>query len=186
MKARIYAGGGVLKAGVGTAGDFYVPSSSVVAIGSNGAPDTVTKTMRIPHTAAQLGSVLGSTSGNILHYSGMITPATTGIESYAMAGVILPIGATITRVAAKMYRGNVSSTAIARFRRVDEEAGGALLATLTHTTTQWQTVSAVVNEVVGTGSYVFEIELEASTSNLFAGLTFMEVEYTVADYLTTL
>lgn len=141
----------------------------------------VAKTLRIPATKFVPGA---DTFGWTMIPNYFAASNTSGLFGYA--ALELPDGVTITGISARMNRGSVSDTAEVKLFRNDE-AGNVTLATLTHSTTGYQTVSsgALTEDTTGR-NYTVRADLNLNTLGNTALVGWVEVTYTADSFAQTI
>jgi hypothetical protein len=163
-------------------GSLYVPADQVVGVGSAGAPATITRTYRLPHSAfvpknmdaltrttrtnGQIGVTTAGGSANTQHYGWLLAAP----------------GVTLTRITARLYR----ETTTLENAQVVLLRGTTTIATLTHTGTGWQEVQVVLAEPA-TATTVYELAVTLRTdvstnSENRACLAWVELEYQRSSY----
>jgi hypothetical protein len=162
----------------------YVSPTATVAVGSVAAPSHLTKTLRVPY--AETVPLLSSYAWVYGNQGPWVTPADNSTAALAIVGtLVLPAGVTITAVRARMHRSAVGDLAEFVFYRGNNDDTQSILSTLTHSTTGWQTVSAVLNELTSElKQYFYTVVLQkaaAATPNTVR-YQWMEVDYNMPDY----
>lgn len=141
---------------------------------------TITKVLRVPFS--EMIPAVDTDTWNVT--GSAIRPNATLNTSNFMGSMVLPIGVTITNVSARLFRNTSSDTAFVLFVRGDSSGGaGSTLATLTHSTTGWQTISSGISELVDSGdSYFFNVELQSNSAAADSAFAWLEVTYSVPSY----
>lgn len=141
---------------------------------------SVAKTIRMP--AAELMPDENSMSWSMIF--GVLSPGALATAVFTGA-VVLPVGVTITAVRARLYRANTSATATCVLYELLDDGSNSALATLSHSTTGWQTVSASLSKLVGSSAFVTLITLDPDTAANDASVMWWEFDYTVPSYAKT-
>lgn len=183
VKATEVTTGKITKLGpnVEAESDLYIIATSSPKVGTVAAPGTVTKTLRIP--AAEL---IASTDAQSWTIAGdaAISPRVTGSAQSFFGSIVMPPGVTVTTLAANMNRTATSDSATCTIYKSPGSGGAtSTIATLTHSTTGWQTPSASVSEVVsGSNNYFFTVSLNSTTSVTDAKFSHLDITYTMPSY----
>lgn len=161
---------------------MYLPSTYTINVGTTGTPQTITKTIRVPH--AEFMPM--TTATDFVYSQEYLRPnSTSGTMDY-VATILVPPGVTLTEFASQLFRTSSSgaATASVALYRVDApSAGAATLALLTHSGSSWQTGTAAISQLVtSTQAYVATVSLRTSTSIVDARLADVTLTYTMPSY----
>lgn len=97
--------------------DIWVKSTDSIKVGSRGSSGTITKTLRIPHTAFEAG-----TTGSLFNKNLLYIHAANTAENNATAGAVFPPGVTITGFDALVYQGSTNDVFDVIFVRADAQS----------------------------------------------------------------
>lgn len=163
--------------------DVYVAAAKRIRVGTVASPSEITKTIRFHHAAF----VPERNTTSWLYTNTLIRPNTAAALQFFWAPVVLPKGVTIIAVRMRAYRQTAGTdTASIQLMRIASDAA-TTLATVTHDTTGWQTKEATgLSQLVGDDSYSVFLSLFGNgNGGLDARLQYVEIDYTVPDYLAT-
>ncbi len=167
-----------LKDDTEVAGDIWVLTSAVPAVGTPASPGSKTKTIKVPFAFLAPATDLVPFT-NAVNY---LRPRSSAFFITLQASVVIPPGVTITKVSTHHYRGATDDVAITKFTRITDSGGQSLLLTLTHSTTGWQTQTASISESVeSTEGFTVTVQLEGAPAN-DARFQYAEIEYTMPSY----
>lgn len=178
------AGEGNLSADIEAEGDIFIPAAFAPKIGTAAAPGVKTKTLRMPFSEFVPES---NTSNWIYNGNGYLHPGEANSGQGYVGTLLVPKGAIITKFRCQLYRETTSDSASFRVVSVPETGSSSGMFTPeAHTTTGWQTVTHTLAtpETVAEAIYIVQVSLFGPASSDDARLRWIEVEYTVADYVT--
>lgn len=165
-------------AGKETDDDLFVASTKTVKVGTVASPSSITKPLRI--TSAEVIPVGDTQLWSF--FDGYLHAGSSTVVLIARAAVLVPKGITLTTVRARLYRNSTSDVASAILIRVADDGTVTTLATLTHSTTGWQTVSASLSQLVGDEVYFLSISLDPNTNGTHVRFNWAEFDYTMPSY----
>lgn len=140
-------------------GTLFVDAAEDFAIGSEGAPDVYVLPILLPHTSF----IFPPQAGGEVYNAGFYSPVNL-ITLFAAATIVLPIGVTITSIALRSRRTNVTDVARVLCFRVDDIGVQTVLTTVTQATLGLQTTSAVLSETTTTERYALQMEITSTVA----------------------
>lgn len=173
----ISPGGEVFLGGSGTS------STQKVNIGTQSTPAAMQRIYRIPFAdfSPQTNAITYTKTG------GRLRPGTVNVQADFVAGLTLPLGATIISFGVRSYRGTTSDVANAS---IGKETDGSIstLVSANHATTGWSSPSTGLSEVVSSGVdvYLVSVTLQGVAAVANAQLSYAEIYVTVPDLNTGL
>lgn len=177
-------GGGRAHDRIDADGTMYVPGTTTIQVGTRDAAGTLTKTIRI--TSSQF---VGTAGDDVVHRPGFVESAAVQAIA-AFSGIAVPIGATIVKARARLYRESASDLAkvtlgtISDSPSVTDDLTGFVA--LIHATTGWDTVeSGTLAVTVSSETVAAALLLTPASERQDARLSWIEIDYTVPDYQTT-
>ncbi len=178
---------------------LYLPTTQALIVGTSGAPSVIPKSIAQSYAGMMpnIGGTTGSLSPNYWSINnGFLQGLTTGNARTDIweAPLVFPPGVTLTKFAATLYRA--STAALESVSVTLERSGGPVtgpvgIALLGNVASSWETVSAVVSQVVTSSQqYSVRVSLHAATSSdgvtLYPGYWGCSVDYQMPDYAKSL
>jgi hypothetical protein len=142
----------------------YLSTSATLAIRTSaGAAGAVAKSMTLPAAELLPSQSTNKWAFNVAYVSPLVASAAL-IELYG--SVVLPPGVTVTGVNARMYRSAAGKTAVTQLIKISETGTATVLCTLTHSTTNWQTVaSSAMSELTTGAGYTLQVGLKSTAGS---------------------
>lgn len=112
-------------------------------------------------------------------------PGAVGSTLDLTGGLPVPRGVALTSISARMYRNAVGDQAECTFARVTDSGVDSVLATLTHSSTSWQTVSATLSESASdTATYDYSALVELTSTGAVddARFRYIDLSYDAPSY----
>ena len=157
--------------------DLFIDATKTVQVGTVASPSVKTKTIRIP---AQ--ETIPSVDTEHWFIGGAFLTSNDLLSCSMMGSLVMPKGVTLTKVRARMYRNAVGDSAVTSVIRCDDNGNQSSVATLTHSTTGWQTVEFSLNQLIGDEMYSFVVTVDPVTNTDDARFLWFEAEYTMPSY----
>lgn len=165
--------------------DLFVLSTKTVKIGTVASPGVHTKTVRF--TAAMFVPADSAMQWAFNSNPVYLRPGAVNNQLVMRAGWIAPVGATLTVIRARVWENDAGDTAAVALNRMESDALTAIANLTAAASAAWQTLSASISESVTAGRhYDIDVTLQADESVNDARLQWVEIDYTVPDYKTTL
>lgn len=166
--------------------DVFLDAAKRVRFGTVDAPASITKTVRFP--AAELVPLNDSQQWSF--QNGVLRPGAAATTLDAFGALVLPKGATITTIRARMYRQDTGAdNASCALVRLNDDGTNTGLGTVNHgASSGWRTdeVTLGTPQLVGDEAYTVSVQLRGAAAALDARFLWAEVVYTVPDLAVTL
>jgi len=159
--------------------DLWVLSTKMLKVGSVASPASLTK---VP-ARLNYSDLIPNNDGTLWDIAtGYIANNSAGVSELFNGSFKFAAGVTITQVALRSFRQNVTDVASATLYRVGDSGSRTSVATFIWAAgTGYATFTASISELVGTAGYELEIELNGAAAG-DARFVWYEVTYTMPSY----